>query len=48
MEIKAYCLKCKDDKEHSVKKMLFFGKKIEIDLDCGHSMAVWGTAVTEE
>lgn len=48
MEIKAYCLRCKGNKECSVKKMLFFGRKIEIELDCGHSMIVWGTAVTDE
>jgi hypothetical protein len=47
MEIKAYCPKCTDDKEHSVEKVLFFGRKIELKLDCGHSMVVWGVALTE-
>lgn len=48
MKITAYCLRCNDNKGHSVEKILFFGRKIEMKLDCGHSMVVWGTAVTEE
>ena len=44
----AHCFKCNDNKEHTVEKILFFGKKIELELDCGHSMVVWGTAVTSE
>lgn len=48
MKMVAYCIKCKDDKEHSVEKVLFFRKKIEIELDCGHIMAIWGTAATCE
>jgi len=48
MKITAYCIRCTDNKEHSVEKILFFGRKIEMTLDCGHTMVVWGTAVTNE
>ncbi len=48
MKAVAYCNKCDDNKEHSIKKLMFFGRKIEAELDCGHTMVVWGIAVTTE
>lgn len=46
MGIKVYCPKCKDDKKHSVKKMLCFDRKAELELDCGHSTIVWMTTLS--
>lgn len=48
MKVTASCDICKDDESHNVTEIEFFGKKIIIKLDCGHTMVVWGVALTRE
>lgn len=46
MEMAAYCLQCNDERD--VKKVGFFGKKLNLTLNCGHHQTVWAVAVTSE